>query len=150
MITTTPSSEVASDVLQEQHTVSGSDVDTCKMTMQNNLRNTAKTCSLSAKHRGIKSAIGLSWLLPILCAMCIPMIHKIMGHRSNEWWLGIASFDFVIFSITEILLLSLFILLFITLLKHLIYLTKKYRKTISILKNRYWSFTIYYLIHFET
>jgi hypothetical protein len=95
-----------------------------------------KFSNMSSTNRGVKSAIGLSWLLPMLCALCIPMIHKIMGHRSNEWWLEIASSDFIIFAITEVLLVSLFALLFVTLLKHLIYLTKKYEKVNATLKKR--------------
>jgi hypothetical protein len=126
--TTTPSSTDGSDVLSEHHN---------EMTLQKQQRNAAmKFSNLSSTNRGVKSAIGLSWLLPMLCALCIPMIHKIMGHRSNEWWLEIASSDFIIFAITEILLVSLFILLFVTLLKHLIYLTRKYEKSNATLKKR--------------
>jgi hypothetical protein len=130
--TTTPSSD-GSDVLSEQnhhnYPTAGE--------LQKQQRSAAiKFSNLSSTNRGVKSAIGLSWLLPILCAMCIPMIHKIMGHRSNEWWLEIASSDFIIFAITEVLLVSLFVLLFVTLLKHLIYLTRKYEKANSTLKKR--------------
>lgn len=103
---------------------------------QKQQRTTTKFSNLSSTNRGVKSAIGLSWLLPLLCALCIPMIHKIMGHRSNEWWLEIASSDFIIFAITETLLVALFMLLFTTLLKHLIYLAKKYEKANSTLKKR--------------
>jgi hypothetical protein len=99
-------------------------------------RATTKFTTLSSTNRGVKSAIGLSWLLPLLCALCIPMIHQIMGHRSNEWWLEIASSDFIIFAITEMLLVSLFMLLFVTLLKHLIYLARKYEKANATLKKR--------------
>ncbi|KAG5682683.1 hypothetical protein PVAND_012018 [Polypedilum vanderplanki] len=132
--TTTPSPD-GSDVLSEHHNYQASGDMTLHKSQQQ--RNAAmKFSNLSSTNRGIKSAIGLSWLLPILCAMCIPMIHKIMGHRSNEWWLEIASSDFIIFAITEILLVSLFMLLFITLLKHLIYLTRKYEKANTTLKKR--------------
>lgn len=103
---------------------------------QKQQRTTTKFTNLSSTNRGVKSAIGLSWLLPLLCALCIPMIHKITGHRSNEWWLEIASSDFIIFAITEALLVSLFMLLFVTLLKHLVYLAKKYEKANSTLKKR--------------
>lgn len=134
--TTTPSTD-GSDVLSEHHNHQTSG----EMTLQKHQQRTAmKFSNLSSTNRGVKSAIGLSWLLPILCAMCIPMIHKIMGHRSNEWWLEIASSDFIIFAITEILLVSLFMLLFITLLKHLIYLTRKYEKANLTLKKR-WEFS---------
>lgn len=137
--TTTPSLE-NSDVVPDHHNHSHhlASGDMAAATLQKQQRNAAmKFSNLSSTNRGVKSAIGLSWLLPILCAMCIPMIHKIMGHRSNEeWWLEIASSDFIIFAITEILLVSLFILLFVTLLKHLIYLTRKYEKANATLKKR--------------
>lgn len=132
--TTTPTSDTSDGMITE---------NSQEMTMQKHhqqqlqqQRTAMKFSNLSTTNRGVKSAIGLSWLLPILCAMCIPMIHKIMGHRSNEWWLEIASSDFIIFAITEILLVSLFLLLFITLLKHLIYLTRKYEKVNTTLKKR--------------
>ncbi|KAL7031712.1 hypothetical protein ACKWTF_007108 [Chironomus riparius] len=132
--TTTPSSE-NSDVISDHHnhSISG---DMSQQQQHKQQKATIKFTNLSSTNRGVKSAIGLSWLLPLLCALCIPMIHKIMGHRSNEWWLEIASSDFIIFAITEILLVSLFILLFMTLLKHLIYLAKKYEKSNGKLKKR--------------
>lgn len=92
--------------------------------------------NLSTTNRGVKSAICLSWLLPVLCAMCIPMIHKIIGHRSAEWWLELSSPDFIIFAITEALLVFLFALLFVTLMNHLIYLSRKHEKSNSTLKKR--------------
>lgn len=132
--TTTPSSE-NSDVISDHHnhSISG---DMSQQQQHKQQKATMKFTNLSSTNRGVKSAIGLSWLLPLLCALCIPMIHKIMGHRSNEWWLEIASSDFIIFAITEILLVSLFVLLFMTLLKHLIYLAKKYEKSNGKLKKR--------------
>lgn len=132
--TTTPSSE-NSDVISDHHnhSISG---DMSQQQQHKQQKTTMKFTNLSSTNRGVKSAIGLSWLLPLLCALCIPMIHKIMGHRSNEWWLEIASSDFIIFAITEILLVSLFVLLFMTLLKHLIYLAKKYEKCNGKLKKR--------------
>lgn len=132
--TTTPSSE-NSDVISDHHnhSISG---DMSQQQQHKQQKTTMKFTNLSSTNRGVKSAIGLSWLLPLLCALCIPMIHKIMGHRSNEWWLEIASSDFIIFAITEILLVSLFVLLFMTLLKHLIYLAKKYEKSNGKLKKR--------------
>jgi hypothetical protein len=90
----------------------------------------------TSSNRGVKSAIGLSWLLPTLCAMCIPMIHQIIGHRSPEWWLEIKSPDFVVYAITEVLLVFLFMMLFVTLMKHLIYLAKKYEKFNMKIKKR--------------
>ena len=133
--TTTPSSE-NSDVISDHHNHSISGDMSQQQQQHKQQKATMKYTNLSSTNRGVKSAIGLSWLLPLLCAMCIPMIHKIMGHRSNEWWLEIASSDFIIFAITEILLVSLFVLLFMTLLKHLIYLTKKYEKSNGKLKKR--------------
>lgn len=133
--TTTPSSE-SSDMISDHHNHSTGSCVVGDTILSKQQRTTMKISDLSSTNRGVKSAIGLSWLLPILCAMCIPMIHKIMGHRSNEWWLEIASSDFIIFAITEILLVSLFALLFVTLLKHLIYLTRKYEKVNVTLKKR--------------
>lgn len=134
--TTTPSSE-NSDVISDHHNHSISGDMNQQHHKQPHRTTTMKFSNLSSTNRGVKSAIGLSWLLPLLCAMCIPMIHKIMGHRSNEWWLEVASSDFIIFAITEILLVSLFVLLFMTLLKHLIYLTKRYEKNNARLKKRW-------------
>lgn len=94
-----------------------------------------KLANLSTTNRGVKSAICLSWLLPVLCAMCIPMIHQIIGHRSGEW-LELSSPDFIIFAITEALLVFLFALLFVTLMNHLIYLSRKHEKNNSTLKKR--------------
>lgn len=136
--TTTPSSD-SSDVISDHHnhSITG-DMIQHKHSLQQQQQHKAaiKFTNLSSTNRGVKSAIGLSWLLPLLCAMCIPMIHKIMGHRSNEWWMEVASSDFIIFAITEMLLVSLFMLLFITLLKHLVYLTKRYEKNNVKLKKR--------------
>lgn len=108
----------------------------------NSIRKQQKTTmkfssNLSSTNRGVKSAICLSWLLPILCAMCIPMIHKIIGHRSSEWWLEISSPDFIIFAITESLLVFLFLLLFVTLMNHLMYLSRKFEKVNSMLRKRW-------------
>ena len=121
---------IADDVIEQQ----------LQLKKQKHQKTSTKFNNLSTTNRGVKSAIGLSWLLPLLCALCIPMIHKIMGHRSSEWWLEISSSDFIIFAITEMLLVSLFILLFVTLFKHLIYLTKKYEKTNASLKKRWVKF----------
>lgn len=129
--TASPSSDNNSECMTDHVHMASADVH-----QKQQQRTTTKFTNLSSTNRGVKSAIGLSWLLPSLCALCIPMIHKIMGHRSNEWWLEIASSDFIIFAITETLLVSLFMLLFVTLLKHLIYLAKKYEKANSTLKKR--------------
>lgn len=130
--TVSPSSENNSECLTDHIHLPSSDVPP-----KQQQRTAAKFTTLSSTNRGVKSAIGLSWLLPLLCALCIPMIHQIMGHRSNEWWLEIASSDFIIFAITEMLLVSLFMLLFVTLLKHLIYLARKYEKANATLKKRW-------------
>lgn len=126
--TASPSSETNSESLSDH--ITSSEIH------QKQQKTTTKFTNLSSTNRGVKSAIGLSWLLPLLCALCIPMIHKIMGYQSNEWWLEIGSSDFIIFAITEMLLVSLFILLFVTLLKHLIHLAKKYEKANATLKKR--------------
>jgi hypothetical protein len=129
--TTTPSSESSQ---------TATDASDHNRSPSNSIRKQQKTAmkfpNLSSPNRGVKSAICLSWLLPILCAMCIPMIHKIVGHRSSEWWLELTSPDFIIFAITESLLVFLFVLLFVTLLKHLIYLSRKYEKVNVMLKKR--------------
>lgn len=128
--TTTPSSEssqTGTDTSDHNHSPSNSVTKQQKATM--------KFSNLSSTNRGVKSAICLSWLLPILCAMCIPMIHKIIGHRTSE--LEITSPDFIIFAITESLLVFLFVLLFVTLMNHLIYLSRKYEKVNTMLRKRY-------------
>jgi hypothetical protein len=129
--TVSPSSDNNSECLTDHIHLPSSEVHP-----KQQQRTATKFTTLSSTNRGVKSAIGLSWLLPLLCALCIPMIHQIMGHRSNEWWLEIASSDFIIFAITEMLLVSLFMLLFVTLLKHLIYLARKYEKANATLKKR--------------
>lgn len=89
-----------------------------------------------ASTNGIKSIVGLSWLLPLICAMCIPLIHNIIGYGPIEWWLQIDSLDFIIFVIIQILFVFLFVLLFVTLMKKLIFLTKKYEKFINSMRKR--------------
>ena len=131
--TTLPSSESSQTVTEpstdQNHSPSNS--------IRKQQKPVMKTANLSSTNRGVKSAICLSWLLPILVAMCIPMIHQIIGPRSIEWWLELTSPDFIIFAITESLLLFLFVLLFMTLLKHLIYLSRKYEKVNPMLKKRW-------------
>jgi hypothetical protein len=68
--------------------------------------------------------------------MCIPMVHQIIGHRAGELWLETSSPDFIIFAITESLLVFLFVLLFITLMNRLLYLSKKYEKSNMMLRKR--------------
>lgn len=131
--TTMPSSESSQTVTEastdQNHSPSNS--------IRKQQKPVMKSTNLSSTNRGVKSAICLSWLLPILVAMCIPMIHQIIGPRSIEWWLELTSPDFIIFAITESLLVFLFVLLFVTLLKHLIYLSRKYEKVNSMLKKRW-------------
>jgi hypothetical protein len=131
--TTTPSSESSQTVTetstdQQNHSPSNS--------IRKQQKPTIKLSNLSSTNRGVKNAICLSWLLPVLVAMCIPMIHQIIGPRSTAWWLEITSPDFIIFAVTESLLVFLFVLLFVTLLKHLIYLSRKYEKMNMMLKKR--------------
>ncbi|CRK93037.1 CLUMA_CG006504, isoform A, partial [Clunio marinus] len=129
--TTNPSSESSQTVTEtSEHNHSPSD------SIRKQEKAVMKFSELSSTNRGVKSAICLSWLLPILCAMCIPMVYQIIGHRLNDWWLAYSSPDFIIFTIIESLLLFLFILLFVTLMKHLIYLSRKYEKVKLTLKKR--------------
>ena len=129
--TTTPSSESSQ---------TGTDGSIHSHSPSNSIRKQQKTAmkfaNLSSTNRGVKSAICLSWLLPTLCALCIPMIHKIIGHQSNEWWLELKSPEFIIFAITESLLVFLFLLLFVTLMNYLIFMSKKYEKVNTVLKKR--------------
>lgn len=125
--TTTPSSE-SSQTSDRSRSPSSS--------IKKQQKTAMKFSNLSSTNRGVKSAICLSWLLPILCAMCIPMIHAIVGHRTSDWWLELASPEFIVFAITESLLVFLFALLYVTLLKHLIYLSRKYEK-VNMLKKRW-------------
>lgn len=74
---------------------------------------------------GVRGAIGLSWLFPVLCATCAPLVNNIIGHWSPNWWLDVGTFGFLLFVIVEGLFVILFCLLFVTLMKKLIYLTKK-------------------------
>jgi Flp pilus assembly protein TadB len=128
--TTTPSSE-------SSQTVTETSTDQQNHSPSNSIRKQQKpTMKLSNLSSKVKSAIFLSWLLPILVAMCIPMIHQIIGPRSTAWWLEITSPDFIIFAVTESLLVFLFVLLFVTLLKHLIFLSRKYEKMNMMLKKR--------------
>lgn len=129
--TTTPSSEssqTGTDASDHNHSPSNS--------IRKQQKTTMKFPNLSSTNRGVKSAICLSWLLPLLAAMSIPMIHQIVGHRSFEWWLELTSPEFITFAITESLLVFLFLLLFVTLMKHLIYLSRKHEKANLMLKKR--------------
>lgn len=105
-----------------------------KLRHQHYKQRTIKLTNLSTS--GVKSVVGLSWLLPLLCAMCIPLIHSIIGYWPPDWWLEIRSFDFVIFIIIEALFVFLFFLLFITLMKKLLYYSRKYEKLNSSLRKR--------------
>ncbi|CAO1396878.1 unnamed protein product [Diamesa serratosioi] len=136
---TTPSSESSTTGTSTDDSNSGS--STIKQQKQRKFhpskqKTTIKFANLATSNNGVKSAIGLSWLLPLLCAMCVPLIHNIIGHSPIEWWLEVPSFDFVIFAVTEALLVCLFMMLFVTLMKNLIYLSRKYEKMNIILKKR--------------
>ncbi|GAB0094506.1 hypothetical protein DMENIID0001_098130 [Sergentomyia squamirostris] len=74
---------------------------------------------------GLRGAIGLSWLLPILYAMCVPLVHSIVKMWPNNWWQEVGSFGFMLFVGTEILFVILFALLFCTLIRKLMYLSRK-------------------------
>lgn len=137
--TTTPSSESSTTGTSTDDSNSGS--STIKQQKQRKFHSSKqktaiKFANLATSSNGVKSAIGLSWLLPLLCAMCVPLIHNIIGHSPIEWWLEVPSFDFIIFAVTEALLVCLFMMLFVTLMKNLIYLSRKYEKMNIILKKR--------------
>ena len=137
--TTTPSSESSTTGTSTDDSNSG--LSTIKQQKQRKFHSSKqktaiKFANLATSNNGVKSAIGLSWLLPLLCAMCVPLIHNIIGHSPIEWWLEVPSFDFIIFAVTEALLVCLFMMLFVTLMKNLIYLSRKYEKMNIILKKR--------------
>lgn len=102
------------------------------------LQSSTKSTNLLA---GIKGSIGLSWLLPILCAMCTQLVHNIIGEWPKEWWLKLNTFDFVLFIITEMLFVLLFLLLFLTLIKKLLYLARKRDKHSAAIVKR-WVYSI--------
>jgi phosphatidylglycerophosphate synthase len=77
---------------------------------------------------GLRIAVGVSWLLPILCALCTQLVHNILGKAPLEWWLEWQSFGFTLFVIIDTLFVILFIVLFTTLIKKLLYLAKKHDK----------------------
>ncbi|XP_055634797.1 uncharacterized protein LOC129774820 isoform X2 [Toxorhynchites rutilus septentrionalis] len=85
----------------------------------------AATSSLAT---GISASIGLSWFLPILCATSTPLVYSVMFESPAHWWHTADSFGFILFIVIESLFVILFLLLFLTLMKKLLYLAKKHDK----------------------
>ncbi|KAJ6649728.1 hypothetical protein Bhyg_04967 [Pseudolycoriella hygida] len=84
---------------------------------------------------GMRGVIGISWLLPILYAVALPLIYTVMGDWPKNWWLDVKSLGFVLFVVIELLFVLLFCLLIFTLFQKLLYLAKKHDKhNASILK----------------
>lgn len=84
---------------------------------------------------GMRGVIGISWLLPILYAVALPLIYTVMGDWPKNWWLDVKSLGFVLFVVIELLFVLLFCLLIFTLFRKLLYLAKKHDKhNASILK----------------
>ncbi len=84
---------------------------------------------------GMRGVIGISWLLPILYAVALPLIYTVMGDWPKNWWLDAKSLGFVLFVVIELLFVLLFCLLIFTLFRKLLYLAKKHDKhNASILK----------------
>ncbi|XP_062546548.1 uncharacterized protein LOC134212578 [Armigeres subalbatus] len=86
---------------------------------------TAATSSLAT---GITGSIGLSWFLPTLCATSTPLVYSVMFETPDHWWHTTDSFGFILFIVIESLFVILFLLLFLTLMKKLLYLAKKHDK----------------------
>lgn len=85
---------------------------------------------------GIRGAIGLTWLLPILYAMAGPLVYTIVDNWPVTWWLSVNSFGFVLYIIIELLFVILFILLFYTLIKKLLHHGKKHDKPVIMVSRR--------------
>ncbi|XP_037038030.1 uncharacterized protein LOC119075648 [Bradysia coprophila] len=84
---------------------------------------------------GMRGVIGISWLLPILYAVALPLIYTVMGEWPKNWWLDVKSLGFILFVVIELLFVLLFCLLIFTLFQKLLYLAKKHDKhNASILK----------------
>lgn len=94
---------------------------------------------------GVRGAIGLSWLFPVLCSMCVPLVHNIVEQVTTNWWLEYGTFGFILFLITDILFVILFTYLFLTLIKKLFYLAKKHDKYNATIIKRY--FKTFYTFH---
>uniref|UniRef100_A0A182QPG3 Uncharacterized protein n=1 Tax=Anopheles farauti TaxID=69004 RepID=A0A182QPG3_9DIPT len=77
---------------------------------------------------GISGSIGLSWFLPILCATSTPLVYNVMLESPPHWWHAADSFGFALFVVIEALFVVLFVLLFLTLIKRLLYLARKHDK----------------------
>ncbi|KAG4065929.1 hypothetical protein HA402_008925 [Bradysia odoriphaga] len=85
---------------------------------------------------GMRGVIGISWLLPILYAVALPLIYTVMGEWPKNWWLDVKSLGFILFVVIELLFVLLFCLLIFTLFQKLLYLAKKHDKhNASILKS---------------
>ncbi|KAL1377245.1 hypothetical protein pipiens_016396, partial [Culex pipiens pipiens] len=86
------------------------------------------TAATSTLATGISGSIGLSWFLPILCATSTPLVYSVLFESPEHWWHTTDSFGFVLFIVIESLFVILFLLLFLTLMKKLLYLAKKHDK----------------------
>lgn len=83
------------------------------------------TANLSS---GMRGAIGLSWFMPILYSVTTPLVYSVIGTWPTYWWLAVNTMDFVLFVVIEVLFVILFLLLFCTVLRKLLYLAKKQDK----------------------
>lgn len=90
----------------------------------------------SAVSNGLKSAIGLSWLLPILYAIGIPLTYNITRLWPHNWWLEYGTAGFNLFVITEFLLGAIYCFLYFMLVKKFWLLSKKYDKHKSFIMRR--------------
>lgn len=86
---------------------------------------------------GMRGAIGLSWFLPTLYAVTMPLVYTIIGNWPTSWWMTANSIGFILFVIIEILFVILFSLLFFTLTRKLVYLAKKHDKHNASVLKRY-------------
>nr|XP_029736319.1 uncharacterized protein LOC115271032 [Aedes albopictus] len=86
------------------------------------------TAATSTLATGISGSIGLSWFLPTLCATSTPLVYSVMFETPDHWWHTTDSFGFILFIVIESLFVILFLLLFLTLMKKLLYLAKKHDK----------------------
>lgn len=86
---------------------------------------------------GLRSAIGLSWLLPILYAVGVPLVHNITKQWPRNWWQEYPGVGFVIFIVADTTIGFIFFMLFLMLVKKIMYLSRKFDKHISFIITRY-------------
>lgn len=85
---------------------------------------------------GMRGAIGLTWFMPVLYTITMPLVYSIVGQWPNFWWLAINTMGYILFIVIELLFVILFLLLFFTALRKLLYLAKKHDKHYATFQQR--------------